>query len=118
MARFKKNEKKAAVIEPPAITLEDQEDQLISLAVDLALQRLRDGSASNQLVAEIIRNGTSKERLLREKLKRENELLRAKTEAIEAQKHTDEIYQEALDAMRRYAGLSDHYEDNDDEYYT
>ena len=102
--------------EPPAISIQDREDQLIALAVDLAEQRLRDGTASNQLIAEIMKLGTTKERLQKEKLQRENEMLRAKTEAIEAQKKTDEIYAKALNAMRSYAGLGgyeDEYEDDD-----
>lgn len=94
-----------------AMTPEDREDQLILLAVDLAEQRLRDGTASNQLIAEIMKLGTTKERLQKEKLKRENEMLRAKTEAIEAQKHTDEMYKKALDAMRSYAGFISDEED-------
>lgn len=114
MARAYRSTKRAISSDPPAITSQDREDQLIALAVDLAEQRLRDGTASNQLIAEIMKLGTTKERLQKEKLQRENEMLRAKTEAIEAQKHTDEIYKKALNAMRSYAGLGayeDEYED-------
>lgn len=99
--------------EEPALTLEDREDQLIALAVNLAEQRLRDGTASNQLISEVIKLGTTKERLQKEKLQRENDMLRAKTEAIEAQKHTDEIYLKALNAMRAYAGFEVYVEDDD-----
>lgn len=117
MVRATKLKKEAIVQETSAMTPEDREDELILLATNLAEQRLRDGTASNQLIAEIMRMGTTKERLQKEKLRRENEMLRAKTEAIEAQKHTDEMYQKALDAMRSYAGLGsfgnefDEYED-------
>ena len=98
----------------PAMTPEDQEDQLISLAVDLAVKRLREGTASNQLVSEIIKLGTTKERLAKEKLQRENEMLRAKTEAIEASKRNVEMYEAALKAMRDYSGVSAIEEDDDD----
>lgn len=101
----------------PAMTPEDQEDQLISLAMDLAVQRLKDGTASNQLVSEIIKMGTVKERLTREKLQRENEMLKAKTEAIEASKNNGEMYNRAIKAMREYAGLSDIDDDEFDENY-
>lgn len=100
----------------PAMTPEDQEDQLISLAVDLAVKRLREGTASNQLVSEIIKLGTTKERLAKEKLQRENEMLRAKTEAIEASKRNVEMYEAALKAMRDYSGVSAIEEDDDDDY--
>ena len=95
------------------MTPEDQEDQLIALAVDLAVQRLKDGTASNQLVSEIIKLGTVKERLAREKLQRENEMLKAKTEAIEASKNNGEMYLKAIEAMRRYSGYSG---DDEDDY--
>lgn len=99
----------------PAMTPEDQEDQLISLAVDLAVKRLREGTASNQLVSEIIKLGTTKERLAKEKLQRENEMLRAKTEAIEASRRNGEMYAEALRAMREYAGVQAIEDDDYDE---
>ena len=80
------------------------------------MQRLRDGTASNQLVSEIIKLGTVKERLTREKLQRENEMLRAKTEAIEASKNNGEMYMKAIKAMRSYAGLPDMDFEDEDEY--
>ena len=39
-----------------------------------------------------------------EKLEEENKLLRAKTESIKSQKKLEEVYSEALNAMKRYAG--------------
>lgn len=98
----------------PAMTPEDQEDLLISLAVDVAVERLRNGTASNQLVSEIIKLGTVKERLTREKLQRENEMLKAKTEAIEASKNNGEMYIQAIKAMKIYSGIQD--VDDEDEY--
>ena len=115
MARATKLKEKAVIHNSVAMTPEDKEDELILLATNLAAERLRDGTASNQLIAELIRLGTTKERLQKEKLRRENEMLRAKTEAIEAQKHTDEMYKKALDAMRSYAGFGN-IEDEFDEY--
>ena len=112
MARVSRVKRLAVNVDPPALTPEDREDQLIALAVDLAEQRLRDGTASNQLIAEIMKLGTTKERLQKEKLQRENAMLKAKTEAIEAQKHSDELYKRALDAMKSYAGFGN----SDDEY--
>lgn len=98
-------------ISPPALTPEDAEDELISMAVNLARQRLADGSASNQLIAEVIKLGTTKERLQKEKLRRENEMLRAKTEAIKSQKHAEELAANAIKAFRRYSGLASEEDD-------
>ena len=98
----------------PAMSPEDQEDQLVTLAVDLAMRRLKEGTASNQLVAEIIKMGTQKERLAREKLQRENDMLKVKTEAIEASKRNSELYADAIKAFRQYSGHVSF--DDEDEY--
>lgn len=100
----------------PAMTPEDQEDQLIALAVDLAMRRLREGTASNQLVSELIKLGTTKERLAKEKLQRENDMLRAKTEALEAARDNGKKYEAAIEAMRAYSGYSEVDEDEFEDY--
>ena len=109
----KENEKQNR-LGPPAITPEDAEDELISMAIHLARQRLADGSASNQLIAEVIKMGTTKERLQKEKLRRENEMLKAKTEAIKSQKHAEELAMNAIKAFRSYSGVDS---DEEDDYY-
>lgn len=88
----------------PAETVEDRENQLIALSIDLVEERLRNGTASAQEVCHFLKLGTTKERLERDKMAEEMKLLRAKTEALEAQKKNDEIYAEALSAFRRYSG--------------
>lgn len=100
----------------PAITPEAKENQMISLAVDLAEQQLMDGTASSQVITHFLKLGTVKEKLEREKLQEENRLLKAKTEAMESSKHVEEIYTKALNAMRRYSGQGDDEEYTDNEY--
>ena len=39
-----------------------------------------------------------------EKLREENKLLQAKTESIQSAKRVEELYTEAINAMRRYSG--------------
>lgn len=91
----------------PALTPEARENQLISLAVDLAEQQLRDGTASSQVISHYLKLGSTKASLEKEKLERENELLRAKTENLESAKRVEELYNEALNAMRNYSGIGD-----------
>lgn len=86
----------------PALTPEAREDQLIALAMNVAEQQMRDGTASPQLIAHFLKAGSSKGRFEVEKLRRENELLEAKTESIKAAKQTAELYENALAAMRDY----------------
>lgn len=88
----------------PAMTPEGRELQLISLAVDLAEQQLREGTASSQVITHYLKLGSTKERLEKEKLEEENKLLRAKTEALQSAKDTERLYLEAINAMRRYSG--------------
>lgn len=88
----------------PALTPEAREVQMTSLAVDLAEQQLRDGTASSQVITHYLKLGSMKERLEREKLEEENKLLKAKTEALQSQKRVEELYAEALNAMRNYNG--------------
>lgn len=91
----------------PALTPEARENQMIALAVDLAEKQLLEGTASSQVITHFLKLATSRERLEREKLEKENELLRAKTEAIESAKRVEELYSDALRAMRSYRGETD-----------
>ena len=98
----------------PALTPEARENQMVALAVDLAERQLLDGTASSQVITHYLKLGTSKERLEREKLAKENELLKAKTEALKSAQKSEELYQKALAAMKKYSGSieedSDFYE--------
>lgn len=100
----------------PATTLEARENQMIALAVDLAEQQLRDGTASAQVVTHFLRLGTSRERLEQEKLARENELLKSRTDQIASAAKVEELYKEALNAMRSYSGQHVEAGDDDDDY--
>ena len=88
----------------PALTPEARENQLISLAMDLVEQRLIDGTASSQETTHFLKAGSAKNQLEMERLQKENELLRAKTEALESAKKVEELYTNALNAMRDYSG--------------
>lgn len=88
----------------PALSPEAEENQMIALAHDLVKQRLIDGTASSQETTHFLKLGSSKHRLEMEKLEEENKLLRAKTESIQSQKRVEELYLEALNAMRSYSG--------------
>lgn len=89
---------------PPATTPEARENQMVALAFDLAEKQLAEGTASAQVVSHYLKLGSTRERLEREKLERENELLRARIETLASQKQVEELYRNALDAMRSYAG--------------
>lgn len=91
----------------PALSIEARQNQLIALATDAAEEQIRNGTASSQLLTHFLKLGTVKAQLELEKLKKENELLRAKTDAIESEQRKDEMYAKAIEAMRTYSGHGD-----------
>ena len=93
-----------APIGRPATTPEGRENQLIAAAVDLAYQQIRDGTASAQVITHYLKLGSTREQLEQEKLRRENDLLSARAEAMESAKHIEELYVNAIAAMRSYSG--------------
>ena len=97
---------------PPATTPEARENQLVALAVDLAEQQLSKGTASSQVITHYLKIGSTKEVLEKQILEKQKDLLVAKTEAIQAAKKNEELYEKALSAMRNYSGRGDS-DDND-----
>lgn len=91
----------------PALTPEARENQLIALAVDVAEEQLRNGTASSQVITHFLKLGTTRAELEKEKLVRENELLRAKAKALDSAEEIKVLYADALKAMRNYAGQGD-----------
>lgn len=91
----------------PAMTPEARENQLIALAYDLVEQRIRNGTATSQETTHFLKLGSSKARAEKEKMEKEIKLLTAKTEALESQKRVEELYSNALEAMRTYQGTKD-----------
>jgi hypothetical protein len=99
----------------PALNPEMREQQLISLAVDLVEQRLRDGTASAQETVHFLKLASQKAKYDTERAALENELIRAKTQAIHDQADMKTLYKNAIEAMKRYSGnASSSYEDEDE----
>ena len=100
----------------PALDPEVREMQMISLAVDLAEKQLMDGTASSQVITHYLKLGSTKERIEKEILEKQKELITAKTEALKSQKRVEELYAEALKAMRVYNGQGnpEDYEEYED----
>ena len=99
----------------PATTPEARENQLISLAVDLAEKQLIDGTASSQVITHYLKLGSTKEKIEREILEKQKELIEAKTENLQSAKRIEELYTNAINAMKNYSGQNSDDEE-DDEY--
>ena len=98
------NEDEPSARRPRATTLEGRENQLITLAIDQAEKQMLEGTASSQVITHYLKLATTRERLEQEKLRRENKVLEAKADAIDSNKRIEELYGNALNAMRRYQG--------------
>jgi hypothetical protein len=98
---------------PPATTPEARENQLIEKAVRLAEQQLEEGTASAQVITHYLKLGTTRERLEQERLRGENNLLKAKVEALASSSHREELYSAAIAAMRKYSGMGEDADDQD-----
>lgn len=91
----------------PATTIEGRENQLVALAVDLAEKQLREGTASSMVISHYLKLGSTREKLEQETIRHKNELVKAQVENLESQKRVEELYKNALDAMRSYSGFGD-----------
>lgn len=91
----------------PATTTEEQENRCIALALSLAEQQLRDGTASAQVITHFLEANSAKTKATLAKNDEELKLLRAKTGQIEQQKNMMETYTKAMEAMKVYAGEKD-----------
>ena len=100
----------------PALTPEARENQLISLAIDLVEQRLRDGTASSQETTHFLKLATSKAKLEKERFELENELIKAKTQNLRDQADMKTLYSDAIAAMRRYSGHGGAFDEDGDMY--
>ena len=72
-----------------------------------------EGTASAQVITHYLKLGTTTARLEKEKLERENKLLQAKTKALESAERVEELYMNALNAMRNYSGQGGEEETDD-----
>lgn len=100
-----------AVKRRPALSPEARENQLVSLAVDLAEKQLIEGTASSQVITHYLRLGSTKEKLEKEILEKQKELIEAKTESLQSSKRVEELYANALEAMKNYSGNTSNDQD-------
>lgn len=101
---------------PPARTPEAREAQLASLAYDVVEDRIRKGTASSQELVHFLKVGSTVQKQELQKLKQETLLVEAKVKEIANAEEMKKLYQDAMDAMRGYAG-HDSGEENDPNFY-
>ena len=92
---------------PPEMSPEARESRMVALAIDLAEEQLRNGTASSQVITHYLKLGSTMEQEKKDIMREQKKLLEAKTEAIQSSKRIEELYSQALSAMRKYNGDDD-----------
>lgn len=98
----------------PATSPESRELELSAAAYDLAEEQIQSGTASSQVITHFLKMGSTRERLEQERMRHEVELMEVKKQQLEGQKRVEELYVNALEAMRGYSGLGSGQEDTID----
>lgn len=96
------------------MTPEAYENRLILKSYKAVEKRIDNGEATAAELVHFLRQGSIREQLELEKMKKENELLKVKAESIQSQKEIKELYSEAISAFRRYSGIPEMEDDEDD----
>lgn len=88
----------------PATNPENRLRQVGSEALDAIEDRILSGKATGAELIFAAQFLDPTRELKKEKLTKENQLLETKSNAIESEQKTDEMYQRAIEAMRHYSG--------------
>ena len=96
-----------------ASTPEAREQQLIALAGDLAEKQLIEGTASSQVISHFLKLGSIRAQIEKELLEKQRDLAAAKAESIKSGARMEELYLNAVNAMKSYSGQE---EEPDEEY--
>lgn len=91
-----------------------RENILIGLAVDLAEKKLRDGTASSQIITTLLQLATTKYKLELEKMQSEITLKEAQAGSLNESDDIKELYSQTIDAIRSYRGMRDEEDDEED----
>ena len=91
---------------------EAMENECIAMAYELVAKRLKEGTASSAETVHFLKMGSTRDRYEKQLMEKEIALKDAKTEALESAKRVEELYKNAVEAMRSYSGIGD-----EDEYY-
>ena len=115
MPARKRGEEDKRTRSKPATTPEARENQLVSAAHDLAEKQIAAGTASSQVITHFLKLGSTRERLEQQRLEHENALTEVKIESLKSQARIEELYVNAINAMRNYAGETPPLEEDEPE---
>lgn len=99
--------KKVPKKQKPALTIEGREAQIGAMAMNLAEQQIRDGTASSQVITHFLKIVSSKQKIENENLREQNELLKAKVQNLQSDAQRSLDYQKVIEALKSYTGNDD-----------
>lgn len=99
-----------------ALSPEAREQQLISLAMDVAEEQLENRTASAQVITHYLKLATIKEQKEMQKTDAEIRLMEAKIEALQREERVEELFKSALDSFKVYSGQTVTAEDEGVEF--
>lgn len=97
----------------PSFSREADENQCISLSIDAAKRMLVEGTAPTSVILHFLKLATTREELERETIRLNQELTVAKKEMLESQARTEQLFADAMKAMRTYSGSDEEEEESD-----
>lgn len=100
----KKVSKKRKIKDPfsDSSSMEAIEARISLDALKLAHKQILDGTASSQVQVHFLKAASSKEKIEKAKLRGEISLINAKVDNIKAQRETQELYNQAIAALKSY----------------
>lgn len=98
----------------PSMSAEAQEKKLVNAAYRLAEERILDGTASSQIISHFLAMGSPKHAEEVGLLRARRSHIEAQTKAIASGERDAEMFEDAINAMRRYQGGQDFEEDDID----
>lgn len=101
----------------PPMTPDEQLDSIVNDAYALAEQQIRNGTASPSIILQFLKIGSPERKEELEKLRLENELLKAKAEAIRSSARIEESYAKVIKAMQICSGQTPYDPEEDEELY-
>lgn len=82
-----------------------QEREMIGYATELARKQLIAGTASQQVILHFLKLGLKERDLQLENLRNQNLLLEAKKKQIDDERTSEQMFKDAMEAMRSYQGI-------------
>lgn len=86
----------------PAYSIEARQNQMIALATNEAEKRIRDGTASSQIIVHYLQLGTTLAQLKEKEIEQKCAMMEAKQKTYESMANMEELAADALDALRSY----------------